>query len=140
MLLAPLLLLAVATIYDLRSRTIPDWIAIAMLVWSILATTVGFAGTSWPGMTIGLSLGFGLGAALFWLGALGGGDAKLIAALGAALGPVPLLGVLFWMAIVGGLLALVAKWRGRQDLAYVPAIAAGLLIYSIRTGEWTHVL
>jgi prepilin peptidase CpaA len=140
MLLISLLLLAVATIYDLKSRTIPDWIAVAMLGWSFVATVAGFAGTSWTGLGTGLLMGFGLGAGLFWLGALGGGDAKLIAALGAALGPVALLGVLFWMAIVGGLLALVAKWRGRQDLAYVPAIAAGLLIYSIRIGEWAPVL
>jgi len=138
--LIPLLLLAIATVYDLRSRTIPDWIAVVLLVWSLAGTLAGFEGASWSNLALGLLVGFGLGAGLFWLGALGGGDAKLIAALGAALGPMGLASVLFWMAIVGGLLALVAKWRGRQDLAYVPAIAAGLLIYSIRTGEWTRML
>jgi prepilin peptidase CpaA len=32
-----------------------------------------------------------------------------------------------WMALAGGLLALVAKLRGEKDYAYVPAILAGWL-------------
>ena len=64
-------------------------------------------------------------AAVFYLGGLGGADVKLVAALGAAVGPVSLLCVLFWTALAGGLLALAAKSRGKRDFAYVPAIAAG---------------
>lgn len=134
MLTIPLLLLAIATFHDLKARTIPDWIAAALLAWGLVATAYGASGATWTGLAAGLALGFGLGAALFWLGALGGGDVKLIAALGGALGPIALLGVLFWTALAGGLLALVAKWRGHKHLAYVPAIAAGLLIHSLRAG------
>ena len=46
--------------------------------------------------------------------------------------------VLFWVAISGGLLAIVALVRGRRDLAYVPAIACGLLLYSIRLEFLVH--
>ncbi|HTU27135.1 MAG TPA: prepilin peptidase [Pirellulales bacterium] len=130
----PLLLLAIATFHDLRARTIPDWIAATLSVWALATTVWSASGTSWIGLAAGLSLGFGLGAAAFWLGAFGGGDVKLIAALGAVLGPHGLLGMLFWTALAGGLLALVAKWRGHRDLAYVPAIAAGFLIYTLRGG------
>ena len=134
MLTIPLLLLAIATFHDLKVRTIPDWIPATLLAWGVVTTAASAPGTSWTGLAGGLALGFGLGAALFWFGALGGGDVKLIAALGAALGPMALLGVLFWTALAGGLLALVARWRGHKHLAYVPAIAAGLLIHSLRAG------
>ncbi len=60
---------------------------------------------------------------------LGGGDAKLIAALGMLVGPVGLLIVLFGMAIAGGVLSLVAICRGQRDYAYVPAITAGFIGY-----------
>ncbi len=134
MFIVPLLLLLIATIHDLRSRTIPDWIALALLIWGVALTTWGAPGTSWNGLASGALLGFVLAAVVFWLGGIGGGDVKLIAALGAVLGPMALLSVLFWMAIAGGLLAVVAKLRGQRDLAYVPAIAAGLLVYAIRVG------
>ncbi len=140
MLILPLLLLAVAAWCDLKSRTIPDWIAAALLGWAIVATACGAVGSSWSGLAGGLLLAGGLAVPLFWLGGLGGGDVKLIVALGAVLGPTALVGVLFWMAIAGGVLALVAKWGGRRDLAYAPAIASGLLIHTIRAGGFDHVL
>lgn len=68
---------------------------------------------------------------MFRFAKLGGGDVKVIAAVGALLGPVGLLIVLFWMAIAGGILALIAMLRGQRDYAYVPAIAAGYLAYLI---------
>lgn len=139
MLAVPLLLLLIATICDLRTRIIPDWISIALLGWGIGAATFGggafgIAGSAWASLGIGLLLGLGLGAILFALGGLGGGDVKLMAGLGAVLGPIALLHVLFWMAMAGAVLAIVAKLRGRSDFAYVPAIAAGLLIYAVRHG------
>ena len=54
-------------------------------------------------------------AALFYLGGLGGGDVKLMAALGAVVGPMALLCDLFWMALAGGLLALVANLAGKES-------------------------
>lgn len=61
----------------------------------------------------------------------GGGDAKLIAAVGALLGPVGLLFALFWTAVAGGVLALIAMVRGQRDYAYGPAIALGYLAYLV---------
>jgi prepilin peptidase CpaA len=130
-LLPPLALLAAAVVYDLKSREIPDWISLALAAWAVLAAALGLHAAGWLGAAAGLALGFALTAPLFYLGGLGGGDVKLIAALGAALGPLALLSVLFWMAVAGGVLALVAKYRGEKDFAYVPAIAAGLLIYCL---------
>ena len=124
-------LVIVATIFDLRTREVPDWIALAILTCAVLATAFGWGEVQWPGLIAGLLLGLACSAAVFYLGGLGGADVKLVAALGAAVGPVSLLCVLFWTAIAGGLLALAAKSRGKRDFAYVPAIAAGLLIQTL---------
>jgi len=124
-------LVIVATIFDLRTREVPDWIAMAILTCALLATAFGWGAVQWPGLIAGLLLGLACSAAVFYLGGLGGADVKLVAALGAAVGPGSLLCVLFWTAIAGGLLALAAKSRGKRDFAYVPAIAAGLLIQTL---------
>jgi len=132
MLAVPVLLLLIATICDLRTRIIPDWISVALLCWGIGSAWFNEAGSVWVSLGAGTLLGFALGALLFALGGLGGGDVKLLAGLGAVLGPIDLLNVLFWMALVGGVLAIIAKMQGRSDFAYVPAIAVGLLIHAVR--------
>jgi prepilin peptidase CpaA len=126
-----LALVIVATIFDLRTREVPDWIALTILTCSVLATTLGWGEVRWPGLIVGLLLGLACSAAVFYLGGLGGADVKLVAVLGAAVGPVTLLCVLFWTAIAGGLFALAAEYRGKREFAYVPAIAAGLLIQTL---------
>ncbi len=124
-------LVIVAAIVDFRTREVPDWIALAILTCAVLATGFAWSEIRWPGLIAGLLLGLACSAAVFYLGGLGGADVKLIAALGAALGPISLLCVLFWTVLAGGLLALAAKSRGRGEFAYVPAIAAGLLIQTL---------
>jgi prepilin peptidase CpaA len=79
----------------------------------------------------GGALGLAVGYCLLRWAKFGGGDAKLITALGAVLGPVGLLFALFWMALAGGLLALIAMVRGQRDYAYGPAIALGYLAYLV---------
>jgi prepilin peptidase CpaA len=133
-----IVLAIVATVYDLRSRRIPDWIAASLLTCSALCIAAGLSNMTWTSFAYGAALGFALTLPLYALGGFGGGDLKLVVAIGAALGPLALLSVLFWVAICGGILAIVALVRGRRDLAYVPAIACGLLLYWIRLEFWVH--
>jgi Flp pilus assembly protein protease CpaA len=64
-------------------------------------------------------------------GGTGGGDVKLLAAVGTFLGPDRVLIAFFGMAIGGGLLALATAMVRRrffnQTFAYAPAIAIGAL-------------
>jgi Flp pilus assembly protein protease CpaA len=134
---------ALALFYDLRTREIPDWIPLLILAWACLATAIGLLHkVSWPWLDLiaGSLLGLGLGAAVFYLGWLGGGDVKLVSAIGAAVGPWTLFSVLAWMAFAGGVLALVSAARGKQDFAYVPAIAVGVIAETFWPGGLARVL
>ena len=127
----PVLLLLIASACDLRTREIPDWISIVLVASAVGAAAFGLAGIQWWMVATGGLLGLAIGLALFRFANFGGGDAKLIAAIGTLLGPLGLLFVLFWMALAGGLLALIAMARGQRDYAYGPAIAAGYLAYLV---------
>ena len=127
-------LLSIAVVSDLRTREIPDGVSVVLLLVAIAAATFGWAELRWWMVFGGAGAGLLVGLLLFRFAHVGGGDAKLIIGLGAALGPVALLFVLFWMALAGGLLALVAAARGRRDYAYAPAILAGFggyLVYPV---------
>ena len=137
MLLAPVV---IALVCDLRTREIPDWIPLVILAWAALATAMGLHAVTWVGLIAGALLGLGLAAVVFYLGGLGGGDVKLLAAIGAAVGPWVLLSILAWMAVAGGLLALIAAARGKRDFAYGPAIAIGVLVETAWPGGLAHVL
>ncbi len=126
-----LLLLTFASIYDLRTREIPDWISLTLALAAVAAAIFGWAGIHWWMVASGGTLGFAVAYCLFRWAKFGGGDAKLIAAIGALLGPVGLLFALFWMAIAGGVLAGIAMARGHRDYAYGPAIAAGYVAYLV---------
>ena len=133
-LIVPVGLLLIATWCDLRTREIPDWISVALVLIGITAAGFGWAGVRWWMVLSGLLLGFLIGLALFHFAGFGGGDAKLIAGIGAILGPVGLLISLFWMAVAGGVLALIAMIRGQRDYAYGPAILAGYIGYLVYPG------
>lgn len=123
--LATFAVLIASVVFDLRSRTIPDLLPIALVALGLLATWRRWHDLSFGQMGIGLGLGFAIGAVLFYMGAMGGGDAKLSAGLGAVCGWPQLLEVLFATALAGGLLSVLAKRRGMESLPYAPAFAAG---------------
>lgn len=134
--LVPLCVLAIATVCDLRTREIPDWLSIVLLCWGLVAKVIGWIELPWIALTLGFGLGVIATLPFFWLGALGGGDVKLITTLGWVIGPIGLLITLLAMAIAGGVLAIIAALRGQKDYAYVPAILAGLVGCGIL--EWIY--
>lgn len=102
-----LIVLAVATFTDLRSRRIPNWLVAPFLVLGI-GISAWLHG--WHG--VGQSFaGFGLGIVLygflFWMGGMGAGDVKLAAAIGAWIGPSQLFFALVVTAMAGGLMVFI---------------------------------
>jgi prepilin peptidase CpaA len=103
-----------AAVTDLRTRRIPNWLTLSgvcaglLLNWS-LAGSAGI-GTSVRGM----GLGFGLYFVLYCLRAMGAGDVKLMAAVGAIIGPANWMSVFVASALAAGLLSLgLIVWRRR---------------------------
>lgn len=100
----PLLgLLLIAAWTDVRRRKIANWLTGGMILSGIIRSAAlgGFAGAvhSVAGVFCGGAVPF----VLFVIGAVGGGDVKLLAGVGAWLGPVPA----FWVYVVQCLLSLV---------------------------------
>lgn len=135
MLLAALaLLLLAACWFDLRSRTIPNELNLAV---ALLAIPFWWASdlALWPDAAIQLAVAafvFGLFAVAFALGAMGGGDVKLIGAIALWLPWQAVLAVLVIMSIAGGALTLamvirhrVAKRSEPLEIPYGVAIAFG---------------
>jgi prepilin peptidase CpaA len=98
---------------DLRARIIPNplnaGIALAAPLWW---WACGVA--PWPGIAIQLAVA---GVALlifagaFAIGAMGGGDVKLIVALGLWLAPLDFMRMIVWMSIGGGVLTAIMLVR-----------------------------
>jgi prepilin peptidase CpaA len=110
---------AIACAIDLRSRRIPNWLtaggAAIGIAYHMVAGGQAGVETAAAGCAIGLALFF----IPFALGGLGAGDVKLVAALGAWLGPVQVIWLGLYTGVIGGVLALiVACGRGylRQAL------------------------
>jgi prepilin peptidase CpaA len=103
-----------ATVADWRTRRIPNALTFgaAAVALAFAAATGGVAGGLWS--LAGFGLGLAIFLPLFALRALGGGDVKLLAAIGAWLGPSLVGWVAIYGAIAGGALAVPwLVWRGR---------------------------
>lgn len=101
-----LIVLAVATFTDLRSRRVPNWLVLPFLLAGI-AVSGWLHGASGIGHSIaGMGVGLLIYGVLYWMGGMGAGDVKLCAAIGAWIGPNQLFFALVITAIAGGIMAL----------------------------------
>jgi prepilin peptidase CpaA len=111
----PLLaLLACAAVQDLRLRRISNRLTFLMALSGLAQSFVWSHPVSPASSLLGLLAGFGLAFVLFGLGALGGGDVKLLAGLGAWIGPRLVFGVFLVEAVLGLVIVLAqAVYQGR---------------------------
>jgi prepilin peptidase CpaA len=112
-----MLLLVIAAICDYRSHRIPNELVLCGALFAVVYTTVVppvFGATVLFPLS-GLLVGLLLFLPLYLLRAMGAGDVKLLAMVGAFLGPLQTLYAALAIMIVGGALALVwALARGRM--------------------------
>ncbi len=96
---------AIACYTDIRSRKIPNWLTIPLIVIAPLGW--GIAG-GWHSLLLSLC-GVILGMALLIIpaimGGMGGGDLKLLMAFGALGGPIYVTNVFIYTVIAGGIAA-----------------------------------
>jgi len=99
---------------DWRSRRIPNWLTVPALILGIAANTLAHGWTGAKESLLGAGLGLGLLLPFVLLRSLGGGDWKLVGALGAFLGPPRLIIVLVATILVAGAMAVILIiWKKR---------------------------
>ncbi|MGH7579908.1 MAG: A24 family peptidase [Gemmatimonadales bacterium] len=104
------LLLAAAAWADYRSRRIPNALTVSGLAVALLLRAVVGPDAIIEGL-VGALLAFVLTLPLLILGVMGGGDAKLLIAIGAFMGPRHFLWAAVLIAIIGGMMAVVDAGR-----------------------------
>ena len=115
----------IACASDLKTARIPNWLTFSAAFVALAFHTVSTQGQGLGVATFGLVTGLAVFFPVFALRAMGAGDVKLLAALGAWIGPGPVLWVAIYTAIAGGVLAVVVMlWRGylRQGLSNIRAL------------------
>lgn len=128
MLLVPLFFI------DLQTMLLPDRLTLPLLVFALLFAASGYGSVTLPLALVAAALGFGLPWLLSWLfrllrghDGMGMGDMKLLAALGAWLGPLALLDIIAassLLALGAALILLRVKPGERFPFGPYPIIAA----------------
>ena len=150
-----------AAMIDLRTRRVPNAFTLPLAASGVLLAAAGWGTAGVGGALAGWAVGLLLMLPGYLVGATGGGDVKLFAAVGAFLGPSLMVPALLHTVIAGALLALaVSLWRGRlretvygtallvatrgryaaaledpairNRFAYAPAIAVGTVLSATR--------
>jgi len=128
------LMLVAACWCDLRSRTIPNELNVAIALFAIpFWWSTGLA--PWPDAALQVAVAllvFALFAGAFAIGAMGGGDVKLVSAVALWLPWQAVVTLLLIMSLAGGALTLalilrkrLARSDGRLEIPYGVAIAFG---------------
>ena len=122
--IAAIVLAIVAAGWDLKSRRIPNVLTFGATLAAIVAHgyVEGLPGIGWSvaGWLVGVAFFF----PLFALGGMGAGDVKLLAALGAWLGP----GATVWVALL--------SWLAGGVLGLVVALGYGYLTQAFANILW----
>ena len=130
-----------AAVYDVRYRRIPNWLTAGGVVLGLLLNSFLYQGTSpsvfgFSGLFFALK-GFGLAFVvyvfLYALHAMGAGDVKLMAAVGAIVGWENWFGIFIVTAVIGGIMALmlvIARGRLKKTLFNV-----GFIFSEMKSGR-----
>jgi prepilin peptidase CpaA len=103
----------VATITDLRWRRIPNALTFSGALLGLIYSVLVHGGPGAIGSVEGWALGLALWLPFYALGGMGAGDVKLLACVGAWIGPAGVIGVAIYASLAGGALALLVALRHR---------------------------
>ena len=106
-------ILAFACFGEIRERRIPNWLTLGAMALGLGAAAIEGGGEGLVDSVLGLALAGGLFLPFCLLGVVGGGDMKLMAAVGAIVGWPMALRVVCDTCIAGGLIAVaMMAWKG----------------------------
>ena len=111
--------LLIAAFIDLREKRIPNWLTFSAILLSLLfhGVTNGFEGLIFGFK--GLLTGMAILIFPYLMGGVGAGDVKLMGAVGAAIGVYHTLKSFVYIALIGGIYALIILLFGRARISSV---------------------
>jgi len=123
-----------AAVEDFRSRRIRNWLTFSMIVTGFAQSFIGpSVVTPWQSL-LGFLAGAALLTALFALGAVGGGDVKLLAGVGAWVGPMAAFEVFCAEAVIG-MVIVIAQAAAQGRLRVLSRNSAVLAVNLIHVGD-----
>jgi prepilin peptidase CpaA len=149
--LGPLFIgLAIALWTDVSARRIPNWLTFSLAVAGLLNAALWAVPVDLGYASLGLIVGFSLMFAKFVIGATSGGDVKMMAAIGAWIGPLPVFQVFVVYHVIGIVVVLyqaISQKRLPQLLKNSMLLAANVVSvkqvgtdHVIATGQATRTL
>lgn len=125
---------AAASAIDWRSRRIPNLLTFPLAFAALIANAVVGGWSGGLSSLVGLAFGLAFFLLLMLLGAMGPGDVKLMAALGALLGIVHVFWIGLFTAVMGGVLAVLYSLT-RGSLPRLANRTWRLIRYIVFTGR-----
>ena len=125
-------ILLTSVVFDLYTKRLPNWLTLGAAVLGLALSTIN-GGVTLVNSLLGLLLAAAVGWSFWAAGMVGGGDHKLLMAVGALVGYPLILPVMLGIALTGGVQAglwIILKrqsWRG-VPIPYSIAIAVGTLL------------
>lgn len=104
--------LTLASLLDIKIRRIPNYLSVILVVTCLFAYSLAYGMEGLLFSLKGMGVGFIILFVPYLLGGMGAGDVKLMAGVGAALGPGQVLWALLFTSLFGGVFALVVIFAG----------------------------
>ena len=127
------LVVITAAIFDLRWRRVPNWLTVSGVLLGLGLNTILLRSEGLWSSLEGLGLALLIYVPLYLLRGMGGGDVKLMAAVGAIAGPGNWLRIFFFTLIFGAVVAIIlifVKRRVRRTFQNI-----GLILLSLGSGR-----
>lgn len=131
------LVASLGAITDVRSARLPNRLTYSALIVALVLRTAMMGWTGMKSGAIGIGIAGGLFCVLYAIGAMGGGDMKMMAAVGAWVGSAHILTVLIAIALAGGVLALVSMIFNKNLIETVRNTVR-LVLYRFTSGLQPH--
>jgi len=135
-----IVMVALAAAIDARTRRIPNWLCLMVLLAGLGETLQGDSQQTIFMAMAGFAVGFVLLFPAFAMGAMGGGDVKLLAAIGVWVGPVGVIVVLLIATVFGMLIAIAqAAQAGKFTALFKNSTSLAVNLVHVRAIGFDHI-
>jgi prepilin peptidase CpaA len=127
------LILVEAAVIDGMKLRVPNWLTFHLVIGGLIYAAWGHGVPGFLWGLAGVAVGLATLLPLYAIGGMGAGDVKLMAGVGAWVGPVVTLWAFTTSAVVGGLMAVaMVAWSGEYIRHWVQMQAIGHEILTVR--------